>query len=127
MCAWTLVIIASSLLELVIIALDFDLIYISKTFERMSRELRSYFILTCVCDLLPCTTEEFHLSMDEVVDNESHCSQITRLTFYLIWLVSGTLVMRNFFSLQSLFAIVLQIWNVTNAMFVAIQLVFVDI
>lgn len=77
--------IASSLLELVIIALDFDLIYIENFRKNVSRA--SCFVLTCVCDLLPCTTEEFHLSMDEVVDNESHCSQILRLTF-LSYLVS---------------------------------------
>jgi len=39
---------------------------------------------------------EFHLPMNEVADNESHCSQTSRSTFYLIWLVSGTLTTRNF-------------------------------
>lgn len=71
-------------------------ISVSKTFEKMSHRLRSCFILTCVCDLLPCTTGEFHLPMDEVDDNESHCSKSLRLTFYLICLVSGTLAKRNF-------------------------------
>lgn len=60
---------------------------LEKTFERMSHGLRSCFVLTSVCDLLPCTTGEFHLPMDEVADNESHW--LANVTFdFLSYLVS---------------------------------------
>lgn len=99
-------------------------IYISKTstFNRVSRGLRSCFILTCVCDLLPCTTEEFHLPMDAVADNEFHCSQMSRLTFYLIWLVSEALAMQKFLVRKIYSQLFCGYINIVNAMFVDMHL-----